>query len=104
MIRRPETLVRDVVRALRHAAEDERIVAVLLDTGSFAGGGFTKLQDVAAAIREFRAAGKPVISYSRAYSQSDYFLASQADEVYVHDLGGVEITGFGRWRMYFAEA
>ena len=100
----PETLVRDVVRALRHAAEDERIVAVLLDTDSFAGGGFTKLQDVAAAIREFRAADKPVISYSRAYSQSDYFLASQADEVYVHDLGGVEITGFGRWRMYFAEA
>ena len=100
----PETLVRDVVRALRHAAEDERIVAALLDTDSLAGGGLTKLQDIAAAMREFRASGKPVISYSRFYSQSDYYLAAQSDEVHVHDLGGVDIRGFGRWQLYFADA
>ena len=99
-----ETLVRDVVRALRHAAEDERIVAVRLDTENLAGGGLTKLQDIAAAIREFRASGKPVISYSRFYSQSDYFLAAQSDEVHLHDLGGVDIRGFGRWQLYFGEA
>ena len=100
----PETLVRDVVRALRHAAEDERIVAVRLDTENLAGGGLTKLQDIAAALREFRASGKPVISYSRFYSQSDYFLAAQSDEIHVHDLGGVDIRGYGRWQLYFAEA
>ncbi len=100
----PETLVRDVVRALEKAAEDERIVAVLLDTQDLAGGGFTKLQDITAAIREFRTSGKPVISYARGYSQSDYMLAAQADEVYVHDLSGVDIRGFGRWRIYHAEA
>ncbi len=100
----PETLVRDVVRALRHAAEDERIVAVRLDTESLDGGGLTKLQDIAAAMREFRESGKPIISYSRFYSQSDYFLAAQSDEVHLHDLGGVDISGLGRWRLYFAEA
>ena len=100
----PETLVRDVVRALEHAAEDDRIAAVLVDTQNLAGGGFTKLQDIAAAMREFRASGKPMISYARFYSQSDYLLAAQADEVFVHDLGGVDIRGFGRWRYFYGEA
>ena len=99
----PETLVRDVVRALRHAAEDDRIAAVLVDIDGLAGGGFTKLQDIAAAMREFRGSGKPVVSYSRWYGQNGYLLASQADEVLVHDYGGVDIRGMGRWRMYYAE-
>ena len=99
----PETLVRDVVRALRHAAEDDRIAAVLVDIDGLAGGGFTKLQDIAAAMREFRESGKPVVSYSRWYGQNGYLLASQADEVFVHDYGGVDIRGMGRWRMYYAE-
>ncbi len=99
----PETLVRDVVRALRHAAEDDRIAAVLVDVGGLAGGGFTKLQDVAGAMRRFRESGKPMISYSSWYGQNGYLLASQADEVFVHDYGGVDIRGMGRWRMYYAE-
>ena len=98
-----ETLVRDVVRALRHAAEDERIAAVLVDVDALAGGGFTKLQDVAEAMRQFRESGKPVVSYSSWYGQNGYLLASQADEVFVHDYGGVDIRGMGRWRMYYAE-
>ena len=98
-----ETLVRDVVRALRHAADDDRIAAVLVDVDGLAGGGFTKLQDVAAAMREFRESGKPMVSYSSWYGQGGYLLASQADEVFVHDYGGVDIRGMGRWRMYYAE-
>ncbi|WP_446830200.1 signal peptide peptidase SppA [Candidatus Foliamicus sp.] len=100
----PETLVRDVVRALRHAAEDDRITAVLVDTEKLAGGGLTKLQDIAAALGEFRESGKPVISYARAYAQSGYYLAAHSDEVYVHDLGGVDIRGLGTWRLYFGDA
>ena len=100
----PETLVRDVVRALEHAAEDDRIAAVLVDTENLAGGGFTKLQDIAAAMRKFRESGKAMISYARFYSQSDYLLAAQADEVFVHDLGGVDIRGFGRWGYYYGDA
>ena len=98
-----ETLVRDVVRALRHAAEDDRIAAVLVDIDGLAGGGFTKLKDVAGAMRRFRESGKPMISYSSWYGQNGYLLASQADEVFVHDYGGVDIRGMGRWRMYYAE-
>lgn len=100
----PETLVRDVVRVLQHAAGDDRIAAVLVDVDGLAGGGFTKLQDIAAAMREFRESGKPVISYSRWYDQGAYLLAAQADEVFVHDYGGVDIRGLGRWRMYYGEA
>ena len=100
----PETLVRDVVRALEHAAADDRIAAVLVDVAGLAGGGFTKLRDIAGAMRKFRESGKPMISYSRWYDQSPYFLAAQADDVFVHDYGGVDIRGLGRWRMYYGEA
>ena len=100
----PETLVRDVVRALEHAAGDDRIAAVLVDVDGLAGGGFTKLKDIAVAMRQFRESGKPMISYSRWYDQSPYLLAAQADEVFVHDYGGVDIRGLGRWRMYYGEA
>ena len=98
-----ETLVRDVVRALRLAAEDDRIAAVLVDTGGLLGGGFTKLQDIASAMREFRESGKPIVSYASWYRQGSYLLAAQADEVFVHDYGGVDVRGMGRWRMYFGE-
>ena len=44
-----ETLLRDLVDALRLAKDDARIKAVYLDTNDLAGAGFTKLRDLRAA-------------------------------------------------------
>src|SRR5689334_13416085 len=51
----PETLVRDVVDAIEAAGKDERIKALVLDLGSMAGGGIAKLEEVAGAVRAFKA-------------------------------------------------
>ena len=99
-----QTVVRDVVDSLRYAAEDERIKAVVLLPGLMQGGGLSKLQAVGDALDEFGESGKPVIAMADTYDQSQYYLASRADQIFMHDFGFVLIEGFGYFRAYFADA
>jgi protease-4 len=38
------------------------------------------------------------------YSQAQYFIAANADEVFLHEFGGIYMDGFGYFRAYFKEA
>jgi protease-4 len=67
------------------------------------GAGMTKLRDLGAALADFRRSGKKVIAYADGYAQGPYYLAAQADEVYLHPQGMVFLEGFGRWRNYYKE-
>jgi protease-4 len=51
---RAETLLRDLIEAIHHAKEDKRVEVLVLDLGAMAGGGVAKLEEFAAAIRDFR--------------------------------------------------
>lgn len=99
-----QTRVRDVVSALERASEDERIDVVVLLLDDLAGASVTKLQSVGRAIATFRESGKKVVAMGEGYTQAQYYLAAQADEVYMHDFGVVFIEGFGYFRIYFADA
>lgn len=99
-----ETLVRDLVDAIDRAKEDSRVTALLLDLNDFMGGGVSKMDEVAAALRRFRETNKPLIASSDFYSQNQYYLASHADEILLHPMGGVLLTGYGSYRPYFKEA
>src|SRR5690606_38842333 len=98
------TLVQDVVDGLAFAKDDARIKAVVLELDELTGGGLSKLQRVGAAIDEFRSSGKPVIAVADAYGQPAYYIASRADEVYLHPEGFLMLRGFGIYRNYFKEA
>lgn len=100
----PETLVRDVVDAVDAARDDERITALVLDLDGLWGGGLSKLQEIAAAVRRFRAAGKPVFAIGDNYSQDQYLIAAQADTVLMDPYGLVFIDGFGTWQLYYKQA
>ena len=54
--------------------------------------------------REFRASGKKVIAYGTYLPRSAYYLAAQADEIYLDPLGFVLLDGYDRYRMYFKDA
>ncbi len=99
-----ETLLRDLLEALELAREDARIDAVVLDLSLLTGGGLSKLQELAAALREFRDSGKPVIAYGEAFSQGQYLVAAQADEVHLHPGGGVVLQGFGYYLSFYRRA
>src|SRR5579863_6963696 len=57
----PETLLRDVLDAVAAAKADARIKLIVLDLGSLDASGLSKLQEIGAALRDFRASGKRVV-------------------------------------------
>ena len=97
---RAETLVRDVTDAIEAAKDDKRIEALVLDLGHMAGGGVAKLEEVAAAVRDFRKTGKKVIAFGDGFDQAQYYIAAQADQVYLDPQGLVLIDGFGYYRTF----
>ncbi|HKX80396.1 MAG TPA: signal peptide peptidase SppA [Novosphingobium sp.] len=94
---------RDVVRALRLAAKDDRIKAVVLDLSGFIGGGFVHLQDIGDALDEVRAAKKKVLVWSIGYVDEGMLLAAHADEVWIDPMGGAFISGPGGNHLYFGK-
>ena len=101
---RSETLLRDLVESIDLAATDQRIQGILLDTGNLSAAGLSKLEELAGALQKFRKSGKPVIAVGESYDQSQYFLAAQADEVYLDPQGLVFIDGFGYYRLFLKDA
>jgi protease-4 len=84
-----QTRLRDVLAVLDQAAKDDKISAVLLDADDLGGAGLAGLHEVSAALQRFKASGKPVLAYGDDFNQRSYFLAAQANEVYVHPMGSV---------------
>ncbi len=99
-----QTLVQDIVDGLQYAKDDDRITAVYLDLSAMPSGGLSKLQRIAAAIDDFRAADKIVIANADFYGQGSYYLASHADEIYMHPDGLLILRGFGIYQNYFKQA
>lgn len=99
-----QTRLRDVLAVLDAAAKDAKITQVLLDLDSFGGAGLSGLHEVSAALQRFKTSGKPVLAYGDNFSQRAYYLAAQANEVYLHPMGAVMLEGFGRQRMYYKDA
>jgi len=100
----PETLLRDVIDAIESAKSDSRIKLIVLDLGNLSTSGLSKLQEIGAALRDFRTAGKRVVAVGDALDQSQYYLAAQAGEVYLDPLGLVYIDGFSYYRMFLKDA
>jgi protease-4 len=100
----PETLLRDVTDAIAAAKSDARIKLIVLDLGSLNSSGLSKLQEIGAALREFRSAGKRVVVAADSLDQTQYYLAAQAGEVYLDPMGLVYLDGFSYYRMYLKDA
>jgi protease IV len=107
---RSQTRLRDVVAAIEHAKNDHRIKALVLKTDEMDGGGFlggaalSDLQDIGRAIRDFKKTGKPVFALGDSYTQSQYYLASMANTVFIHPQGMVFLHGYGIYQPYFKDA
>src|SRR5271156_3466462 len=100
----PETLLRDVIDAIGSAKSDSRIKLIVLDLGALNSSGLSKLQEIGAALREFRATGKRVVVAADSLDQTQYYLAAQAGEVYLDPMGLVYLDGFSYYRMFLKDA
>lgn len=99
-----ELLTDDVVQVINEAAKDERIHTLLFKLEQLQSAHLNKLAMIASAIENFKASGKKVLATGYYYTQSQYYLASYADEISVHPYGGVLIEGFSVYPTYYKDA
>ena len=97
--------LRDIVAVLDAAAADPKITGLVLVLDEMKPTGFSTLREISAAIDRFKAAGgKKVVAWGSSYDQRQYYIATHADEVYLHPQGMVYIAGFGSLRNYYKDA
>ena len=99
-----ETLLQDVIDAIHMAAADERITSIVMRLDGLSYGGISKMQEIAEALQVFRESGKKIYAVGDFYTQDQYWLAAQADEIYLNPMGGVDLEGYGLYRNYYKEA
>ncbi|MEZ5503167.1 MAG: S49 family peptidase [Halioglobus sp.] len=99
-----EVLLRDVIDAIDYAANDPAIDALVMELDSLMHVGISKTQEIVPALEKFRETGKPIVAIGDYYTQDQYLLASFADTVIVHPLGGVALEGYSSYHNYFRDA
>jgi protease-4 len=99
-----ETLLSDLVETVELASEDPRIDVLLLQLDELEHIGLSKTLELSESINRFRETGKTVVAMASHYDQDQYLLASFADQIFVHNMGGVGIEGFAVIRNYFQSA
>lgn len=100
----PETLLRDLVDTINAGANDKRITSLILDLNQLTGASLPQLEALGEALKRFKDSRKPIVAIADNLNQSQYYLASHADNIYLNPFGAVEITGFGTFRPYFKDA
>lgn len=103
-VERAQTGMRELLDALKAAQDDDRIKLIALDLSDIISVDLSKLQQLGRELEAFRETGRKIIAYGDYYSQSQYYLAAHADEVYLHPSGVIFLDGFGRFRTYYRDA
>lgn len=91
----------DVVDSIRKAKDDKNITGMVLQLNDFAGADQPSLRYIGKALREFRDSGKPIFAIGDSYNQTQYYLASYANKVYLSPQGAVDLHGFATNNLYY---
>ena len=93
-----------VLQSIEAAKGDARVNGIYLN---FTGlGGITNgaMEEVRAALVDFKQSGKFVVAYNETYSQGGYYLASVADKIYLHPEGGFSWVGLAQSSLFMKGA
>lgn len=82
----------DILLAIQTAKTDDNIKGVFLEPGAFSCG-TASLEEIRAALLDFRQSGKFVYAYSGAYTQGSYYLCTAADSVFLNPSGTIDWCG-----------
>ena len=90
----------DMLASIEAAKTDDDIKGIYLDVSHVLEGTATK-QEIRNSLLNFKESGKFVVAYSEAFGQSTYWLASAADEIYMHPEGYMEFKGLSATTPFF---
>ena len=94
----------DAVQAIEAAAADPGIKYILLRADA-ASGGTSSMEELRAALAEFRKSGKAVVAYTETPSCGSYYLASVADKIYMTSYhgGSPQMTGIASQMIFLKD-
>jgi protease-4 len=90
----------DVAGLIRHAAEDEKVSGILIESG-VSGLGASSASVILDALEDFKASDKFLAAYGDFYTQEGYYLASPADHITLHPVGTIDFRGFASYVPFF---
>ena len=94
--------VYEIVNAFEYASYDDDVEIVFLDL-SYISISSASAFEVGKSIQLLRKKGKKVIAYGDFLTQSQYLLASYADEVILNPFGMVFLEGFKKYQIYLKD-
>lgn len=97
----PEYRLFDLVETIHHAQHDPKISGIVLALGELPETNLTKLRYIAKALTAFKASGKPIYAIGDFYNQSQYYLASYADKIFLSPDGAVILKGYSAYALYY---
>ncbi|MCI3937842.1 signal peptide peptidase SppA [Chryseobacterium aahli] len=95
-------LIYDALEAVRKAKNDDNIKGISIEVDNL-NAGITQIDDLRAAIQDFKKSGKFVYAYGNTVSQSSYYLGSVADQYYLNPSGGIELKGLATEVTFFKD-
>lgn len=100
--KKTSVLIYDVLEAIKKAKEDDHIKGISIEVDHL-NAGITQIDDLRAAIQDFKKSGKFVYAYGNVVSQSSYYLGSVADQYYLNPSGGIELKGLSTEVTFFKD-
>ena len=91
----------DLLQNIQRAKDDVNIDGIYLHGGTLSAG-YASMEELREALEDFKESGKFVVAYADQYAQSNYYLASVADKVYLNAHGGLEWSGLYTTLAYFS--
>lgn len=82
----------DILKNIEKAESDPNIKGIYLDLSEI-NTGMANLQEIREKLVQFKSSGKFIISYSEAYSQGAYYLATVSDQIYLNPEGMLLFKG-----------
>lgn len=89
-----------IIKSIEKGADDPNIKGIYLNTPDVSGGP-AQLEEIRKALLKFKESGKFIIAYATGYGQAAYYLASVADEVYIHPEGMILFKGYASEMMFY---
>ena len=90
----------EILRNIEHAKTDNNIKGIYLELSSTATS-IATLQELRSKLAEFKESGKFIVCYGESYSQSVYYLATVADQIWLNPEGVIDFHGMSSQIMFY---
>ena len=92
--------VRSLVVNIHKAKADRRVAALVVRPTGLASPYLAKVQEIREAILDFRRSGKPAVAYLEDGGQSEYYLATACERIYLAPSSPLQLTGSASYEIF----